>query len=257
MQEQNKGIPLYSNWNEQEIKNPALLQPITAWQGSNEISFKLLLCLEALRDLEKNMESLSKLNNPNTDQRLVKQLASPLYSLASGVKGMFNELNGNAKNYTVIASKQHKGIIRRQKHFTSNVPMDNQSDLRIVRDKIDSHIDKEAVIKPENYWAKVDLRSFLKWMGVCLEQILYFLSLDVYGWTRDSGDPNIWSLMSVDGTLVNWYMKDEKPFSIVDITFVKSPKYGVLSEVKTFVTLYNEVARKCKGVNLIEISEEM
>lgn len=257
MQEQNKGIPLYGNWSEPEIKNPALLQPMTAWQGSNEISFKLLICLEALRDLEKNMESFSKLNNPNADKRLVKQLASPLYALACGVRDMFNELNGNAKNYTVLGSKQHKEIIKRQKQFTKNLPIDNKSDLRIVRDKIDSHIDKDAVIKPENYWIKVDLRYFLKSMGVCLDQILYFLSLDVYGWTRDSGSPNIWSLMSIDGTLVNWYMQDEKPFSIVDVTFVKSPKHGILSEIKTFLILYNEVAHKCRGVNLIEISEEM
>lgn len=135
------------------------------------------------------------------------------------------------------------------------MPIDNKSDLRIVRDKIDSHIDKVAVIRSEEFWGKVNLPFFLKLMGHCLEQILYLLTFDIYGWTRESGHPDIWSLMSVDGTLVDFYMHDGKPTAIVNITFVKSPKYGVLNEIRGFIVLYNEVAVKCEGVFLIKIDE--
>jgi len=248
-----KGIPLYIDEREPEIDDPALLSSNKTWKGTNEISFKLLRCLETLRDISRNMEVLALINEPSSDKRLVKQLSSPLYTLATCVKDMFNELESNAKNYVEIDSLQHKEIISKKKQFIVDVPMDSKSALRIVRDKIDSHIDKVAVIKPEDYWVNVDLSPFLKWMGICLEQFNYLLSLDVYAWTRDSGRPDVWSLMNVDGKLVHWYMQDGKPTSIIGVTFVKSPKYGVLNEIKKFLEVYNQVARTCQGVDLIKI----
>jgi hypothetical protein len=252
---QRRGIPLYVDEREPEINDPALLRSNKTWRGSNEISFKLLRCLEALRDISRSMEALAPLSEPSSDKRLVKHLASPLCALGAGVLDMFNELESNAKKYTVLASSQHKEIISKKKQFMIDVPMDKKSALRIVRDKIDSHIDKDAVIKPEDYWVNVDLSSFLKWMGICLEQFCYLLSLDVYAWTIDSGHPDVWSFMNVDRTVVDFYMQDGKPVSFISVTFVKSPKYGVLNEIKNFLEVYNEVARKCEGVDSIEISE--
>jgi hypothetical protein len=111
-EEQKRGIPLYADWSEPKINDPALLQDNTAWRGSNEISFKLLRCLEAIRDLSKIMEGLAKLEDPVSDKRLVKQLASPLYALVSCILDMFNELEGNAKSYIVIASPQPDGMTK-------------------------------------------------------------------------------------------------------------------------------------------------
>ncbi len=243
-----KGIPLYTDWKEPEIKDPAIVQDKTAWHGCNQIAFKLLGCIEALRDLEPTMKTLSKLNQPSDDKRIVKQLASPLYVLSSGVYDMFNELESNARNYSLIDSSQHKEIICRKKKFCSGVPIDKNSDLRVVRDKIDAHIDKVAVRQPEEYWGKVNLPYFLELIGHSVEQILYLLSLNVYGWTRESSHPDILSLMTVDGNLVDYYMQDRKPKAILNVTLVKSPKYGVLNEIRRFVILYNEVASKCEGV---------
>jgi hypothetical protein len=250
-----KGIPLYIDEREPEIEDPALLSSNKTWQGSNEISFKLLRCLEALRDISRTMEVLALNNEPSSDKRLVKHLSSPLYALGTCVLDMFRELESNAKNYVELESLQHKEIISKKKQFILDVPMDSKSGLRIVRDKIDSHIDKVAVIKPEDYWVIVDLSPFLKWMGICLEQFNYLLSLDVYAWTIDSGHPDVWSFMNVDRTVVDFYMQDGKPVSFISVTFVKSPKYGVLNEIKNFLEVYNEVARKCEGVDSIEISE--
>lgn len=254
-EQKRKGIPIYGDWKEPAINDPAIEQDSTVWHGSNDISFKLLRCLEALRDLSVSMNILSRLDKPCDEKRLVKQLASPLYALSSGVLDMFNELEGNVKDYRTIDSKQHKEILSRKAKFFSDVPIDNKSDLRIVRDKIDSHIDKDAIIRPENFWGKVNLPFFLKLIGHCLEQILYLLAFDIYGWTRESGHPEIWSLMNVDGTLVDFYMHDGKPTAIVSISFVKSPKYGVLNEIREFTVLYNEVAIRCEGACLIEIDE--
>jgi len=248
-----KGIPVYIDEREPEIDDPALLASNKTWKGSNEISFKLFRCLEALRDISKTMEALALLNEPSSDKRLVKHLSSPLYALGNCVLDVFNELESNPKKYTGLESPQHKEIISKKKQFIVDVPMDKQSALRIVRDKIDSHIDKVAVINPEDYWKNVDLSSFLKWMGICLEQFCYLLSLDVYSWKIDSGHPDVLSNMNVDGTVVDFSMQDGNPVSIIGVTFVKSPKYGVLNEIKKFLEVYNEVARKCQDVDLIKI----
>ena len=254
--EQNrKGIPIYGDWKEPAIHDPAIEQDSTVWLGSNDISFKLLRCLEALRDLSVSMDILSRLDKPCDEKRLVKQIASPLYALSSGVLDMFNELESNAKDYITVDAKQHKEILSRKAKFLSDVPIDNKSDLRIVRDKIDSHIDKDAVIHPRKFWSKVNLPFFLNLIGHCLDQILYLLSFDIYSWIRESGHPEIWSLMSVDGTLINLYMRDGEPMAIVSVTFVKSPKYGILNEIKKFTILHNKVTIKCKGSFLIAIDE--
>lgn len=104
-EQQRKGIPIYGDWKESAINDPAIEHNSTVWRGSNDISFKLLRCLEALRDLSVSIDILPRLDQPCDEKRLVKQLASPLYALSSGVLDMFNELEGNAREYTTIGSK--------------------------------------------------------------------------------------------------------------------------------------------------------
>lgn len=254
-EEKSKGIPLFVDSDEPEIKDAAIQQESTVWYGSNQISFKLLRCLEAIRDITKILEVLAGHDNPFSDKRWSKQIASPLYNLASGVKDMFNELEGNAKNYSILGDKERRELKKRAVQFEGQVPLDNQSELRAVRDKIDSHIDKDAVITPDKYWSKVNLYSYLVWLRNSLEQLLHLLSLDVYGWTRDSGHPDVWSLMSVDGTVVDLYMQEGQPVSILNVTLAKSPKYGVQNEIINLVDLYNNLVAKYSGDESIEFLE--
>jgi len=199
---------------------------------------------------------MAKLGDPLADQRWAKLLATPLYNLASGVRDMFNELEGNAKAYSTVSPAQHRELRKRATHFAEQVPLYQDSDLRAVRDKIGAHVDKDAVISPDKYWSKVDLLSFLRQIKVCLEQIMHFLTLDIYGWTRDSGHPDVWSLMSVDGTVVDLYMQDGKPVAILSVALAKSPKSGIASEVRELITLYNRVAAKCQQVDEIAGHDE-
>jgi hypothetical protein len=241
--EQGKGILLLVNLDEPEVKDPAIKQSSVVWSGANEISFKLLRCLEAVRDITKIFQVLVELDDPFSDKRWVKQTASPLYNLASGIHDMFNELEGNAKNYSILTTKERRELKKKATQFGEQVPLDNQSELKDVRDRIDSHVDKVAVITPDEYWEKVNLSSYLGWLRVCLEQLAHLLSLEVYGWTRDSGHPDVWSLMSVDGTVVDFYMQDGQPVAILSVTLAKSPKYSVLNELQNLVDLYNKVAK--------------
>lgn len=256
-QEAKRGIPLFVDMAEPEIHDPAKQQVSMAWRGSNNISFKLLCCIEAIRDLTSIVENMSTLNNPLEDRRMAKHAATPLYSLAAGIRDMFNELQSNARDYSIASSNQRKELHKRSKNFSKKVPIDRDSDLRSVRDKIGAHIDKDAVITPEHYWCKINLIDYFKWMQFCIEEILHLLTLNIYGWTRESGHPDIWSLMSVDGTLVNFYMQDGQPEFIVNVTLVRSPKYGILSEIRRLVNAYNRVAAKFPRLQQIAMTEEI
>lgn len=238
------GIPIYCDIGDPEMHDPARQQSCTVWRASNNISFKLLRCVEAVRDITKLLEGISQIENTLSNKRYAKMLATPLYSLVSGIKDIYNELEGNANEYPVVSTAQHKELQRRAAQFAKLVPTDKGSELRDVRDKMSSHIDKVTVETPSPYWEKVDLLRFLNWLRACIEQMMHLLALDVYGWTRDSGHPDIWSLMSVDGTVVDFYMQNGEPVSILKVTFAKSPKYGIANEVERLVWLYNEVTAK-------------
>lgn len=245
-EEAQRRIPVYVDPDEPEIQDPARQQEPTVWMGANQIAFKLLRCVEAVRDLTRILESIARVDAPLSDRRQVKMLATPLYTLALGVQNMFNELEGNAREYPTLSSTQRQELHGRAVRFAEQVPLGKDSDLRAVRNKIDAHVDRDAVIAPDKYWGKVDLFAYLHWMRVCLEEILQLLKLDVYGWARESGHPDIWSLMAVDGTLVDWCMQDDKPVSILRVTLAKSPKYNIASEIENLVTLHNRIMSKCQ-----------
>jgi len=244
-----RGLPVYVDSTEPEIQDPAEQRSPSAWAGSNAISFKLLRCMEAIRDLTRMLRTMATLQDPLSERRGVKILATPLYSLASGVRDVFHELEGNAKAYARLLPSQHKELRERARRFTREVPLHKTSALRAVRDKIGAHIDRDAVLSPDKYWGRVDLPAYLRWVRACSEETMYLLNLDIYAWTRESGHPDVSSLMTVDGTVVDLYIQDGKPVSPLSITLARSPKYGIANEIGTLVSMCDDVAAKCEHVD--------
>ena len=244
-------IPVYADMTALELHDPARQQSATVWRGSNKVSFKLQRCVESVRDLTSILESMASLDEPLSDKRLAKILATPLYSLAMGVRDMFNELEGNAREYSNLSTAQRNKLGERKSKFVKGVPLAKGSDLRDVRDKISAHIDKDTVVAPIEYWEKVNLPSYFRWLKLCLVEIMDLLELDVYGWTKDSGRPDVCSLMTVDGSVVDLYMQNGQPVAILGFTFTKSPKYGVADEIHKLVNVYNAIAGKCEELHSV------
>lgn len=244
-QESRRPIPVYVDSSEPELQDPSKEQSPAVWMAANQISFKLLRCVEAIRDLARILESIAVLDAPLSDKRGAKMLATPLYNLAVGVKDMFSELEGNAKEYSRISPSQHKELRKWATVFATEVPIGKGEDLRAVRDKIDAHIDKDAVVTPGKYWGKVDLPTYLQWIRICSEEILHLLTFDIYGWSQESGHPDVWRLMAVDGILVDWYMEEDRIVSLLSTTFTKSPKYGIAREIENLAALHNRIVSKC------------
>ena len=241
-------IPVYVDTTVPKMHDPAMPQSSTTWKGSNNISFELLRCVEAIRDLTRILESISLLDDPLSDKRLVKALATPLYNLVVSVQDMFNELEGNVKQYSIISAVQHEDLRKRKDKFANSVPTNKGSALRDVRDKLDSHIDKDTVLAPKQYWSKVDLTLYFRWLKLSVEEFMHLLTLDVYSWTRDSGRRNVCSLMTVDGSVVDLYIQNGEPVGILGFTFAKSPKYGIADEMERLVILYNKIAGKMRKI---------
>ena len=99
-------IPVYVETATLDVLDPARVQVGTVWQGSNHITFRLLRCVEAVRDLTKILESMSLLDQPLRDKRFAKILATPLYNLACGILDLFNEIEGNAKEYSSLSPRK-------------------------------------------------------------------------------------------------------------------------------------------------------
>jgi len=235
-------IPVYVETATLDVLDPARVQVSTVWQGSNHITFKLLRCVEAVRDLTKLLESIPRLEQPLGDKRFAKILATPLYNLACGILDLFNEIESNAKEYSSLSATERNQLSERKNRFMELVPTEKGSDLREVRNRMSSHIDKDAVMLPSQYWSKVDIAAFFRWLALCLIELMHLLDLDIYSWTRDSKQPSICSLMTIDGSVVNLYMQNGDPVGIQSFTFAKSPKYEVAREIEGLVSLYNTIA---------------
>lgn len=235
------GIPIYIDDREPEIDDPLNSSKSDYWYPANTISIKLMPCVEAIRDIYKLLEILNKDENV-LDKRLHKLLVTPVYSLACGVEGLFNEIEGNAKGYGKISAKQQREIKKRFIEFSKEVPIQKDDALRKIRDKLGAHIDKDVFVgETREIWELVELGSLLKWIKSTLTALLIILEFDIFAWTRESGDPKIFRLMSVDGHQVDLNFEEKL---IVGFSLVRSPKYYVSNMIQRVAKLYGEIKRK-------------
>jgi hypothetical protein len=235
------GIPIYIDDREPEINDPLDSPKSTYWYPANTISIKLMPCVESIRDIHKLLETINKDNN-YADKRLHKLLATPVFSLARGVESLFNEIEGNAKDYGQISTEQQKQIKKRFVQFSKEVPLQKDDALRIIRDKLGAHVDKDVFVgDTRKIWELVEIGSLLKWIRVSLDALLPILEFDIFAWTRESGDPKIFRLMSIDGRQVDVNL-DEK--MIIGFSIVRSPKYYASNLIQKVAKLYAEIQRK-------------
>lgn len=235
------GIPIYIDDREPEIYDPLNSPNSTYWYPANTVSIKLMPCVESIRDIYKLLEVMNK-ENGYADKRLHKLLATPVFSLARDVVSLFNEIEGNAKDYWQISTKQQKHIKKRFVQFSKEVPLQKDAALRKIRDKLSAHIDKDTFVgDTKEIWELVEIASLLEWVRATLDALMNILEFDIFAWTRDSGDPKIFRLMSIDGRQVDLNLEEKV---IVGFSLVRSPKYYVSSLIQRVAKLYTELKIK-------------
>ena len=225
--EKNKGVPVYLGNEEPNIIDPSTKSNERDWDPANAASLKLMNCLEGVRDLKIELQAMIQNGNLSSDKRVVKRLVTPLYNFTISIEQLFNELEGNRKEYQNLQDAQLKELGCKHQIFKKLGPLKDNS-LKTIRDKISSHIDKKLFqSEPQKIWNLVDIQVLMNGLAVCIECLLYLLGLDVYAWSKESGLPQIWSLMATDGNQANWLMENGKPRSLISMVLTKSPKYAV------------------------------
>lgn len=235
-------IPIYFDESEPEIDDPARPSQKSYWFPANGISIKLVTCLESLRDIQSLLSILVERDDPSADKRVVKLMATPLYSLALGVKNIFTDLQGNPKEYGQLGNTEKQKINSRLSRYLEEVPLHNDSALRTIRDKISSHVDKDVFIEdPRKVWNLVELDLLLEWLRATIDELMFLLALDVYAWTRDGGHPELFRVMSEVGVQVDLNLEEAV---ILGVTFSRSPKYYISKKAQEVATLYSRIKLK-------------
>lgn len=238
---QRPGIPIHIDTGEPRVDDPAAYKNATYWFPANRISTKLTACLESARDISRLLDILARQEHPSRDRRLIKLLSTPLYNLARGVEGVLNDLQGNAKEYGQLDASERSRINERLSDYSNTVPL-RDGPLRTIRDKISSHVDHDVFVgDPRKVWGFVNLEQQLAWLKAIIQQWEFLLSLGVYAWTRDSGHPNIFRLMSEDGVQVDLDLKNK---AIVNVTLVRSPKYYFYEQMQHIANLVVTLSTK-------------
>jgi hypothetical protein len=234
-----RGIPCYIDNSKPTIADLAVGARIDDWHPANNAAIKMVCCLEAIRDLAPLFSFLSTLSVPQTGTRFIKSIATPLYSLAIGIRDVYGEIE--ASKLTGMNKRDRKAFLKRKEDYSSSVFQGKSGPLKTVRDKIGAHIDHDVILAGESVWKHVGLIPFIDIVRLCLMELDFLLHHDIYAWTRKTDHPNLIRLMSVDGTLVDLVEENGEPQYIASVSFVESPRWGIVREVNGFVALVNSV----------------
>ncbi len=234
-----RGIPFYIEQSLRRVQDPACLKDIDGWAGANQVTFCLLQALESLRDPRVVLTDLASQGQPNSDRRRIKRISTPLVSFARSIRDICKELLANPDFYGGLSDAVRAEIRQCDDEMARVVPLSGNGALRVVRNKIDAHVDPDTVMNPQQVWGHVELGNYIPWLGCSLITFSRLLVLDVYGWTCKSAHPDIFRLMEVDGTLVDFVMVDGQPSIIAGITQTKFPKVSIAGELNAVITLHN------------------
>jgi hypothetical protein len=241
-----KGIPLYIDRNGSPIADPSNTIETPSWLPSNDAAMHLVRVLEACRDAKEILQVLCNHGSPSTSKRLIKQLSVPLQNLTQAIESMYKLAMQTPNNRLDVEVELRLKCY--QIEFQEGAMKLGQ--LRMVRNKLTAHLDMVCIEKPDQFWSQINLGDFLKWLSNCLVHAFYFLArdVDIYGWSRDSGHRDVRSLMTVDGTLVDFYLENGEPKTILNVTLAPSPKFAFASELREVIQLYNRLTERVSGL---------
>ena len=234
------GIPVFIDKSEPRIADAAHGLRLGDWNPANDAAIKLIRCLEAARDLRLGFDFLSLSPAPAQEKRRIKAIATPLWSLATGINDVHVEVQ-NSDLFRGLDKRTRRAFLNRAAAFRVAVLGGKDGPLKSVRDKIGAHIDKEIILGAERIWKHVDLIRFIDFVRICVEELNFLLGQDVYAWTRHTDDPGIVRLMNVDGTLVDLAHEDDELQYISSVSFVTSPRIGVAREINGLVGVVNRL----------------
>lgn len=236
------GAPVYLDESDPRIADHSVGVRVHDWHPANGPAIKMVRCLEAIRDLAPIFNFVVNSPTPDSDNRIVKMMATPLYTLATGVRDVYGEIENS--DLRRMHKNDRRAFLKRKEAFSNAVFQGKNGPLKTVRDKIGAHIDTDTILSGERVWKHVSLQTFVELLRLCLLELDYLLQNDIYAWTRNTDRENLVRLMSVDGSLVDFVTENNQPKYIARLSFVKSPREGIAREVNAFVATVNLIVAR-------------
>jgi hypothetical protein len=241
-----KGMPFYLDQHPPRIEDPSRPREDHHWLPACDRTNKLTRCLEAVRDVATALAPVTAAAQPDLDKRLVKQLITPIYNLATALRDLYNYVQSNC--WTRLKGPEQRTLKNAFQAFTKTVPT-GKGVLKTARDKIAAHLDKDVFTSQyRQFWDSFGIADVLGWIRGCIRMMALLMDPDIYSWTRSSGYSNVVNLMNVDGSEVSLLIKDDKPECIVGIQFATSPKSGIAKEVREVLLSCSAICKRL-GIN--------
>lgn len=235
-----QGLSLVIDKSDPFVADAAVGPAGTHYLPANAPTQVLVQCLEAVRDLRTAFGLLDILPEPWADRRLLKTIATPLYSLAKAIDHLHGALQERESGK--VDRKARRARVKRREAFEKSVPFGQGSGLKTLRDKLAAHVDKDAVYD-DRIWATAELPTLSRAICICLNELNSLLAEDEYAWTLPSDDDSC-RLMACDGSLVHFTLQDGRPGDLIGITLTKSPREAVRREMDAlYAALSRVVAR--------------
>jgi hypothetical protein len=239
-------LGLYVDESEPRIADYAKGVEVGDWLPSNNAAIKLIQCLEAIRDLYHQWDLLVLAGTNGTiTKRHFKPIPIAIHSLAQGIQSIYGEIQQS--HQTNWPKKLRTAFARRSRKFNERIGSGKHSVFKVLRNKLAAHIDPETIIEGE-LWSDFDFHVFLPALRHCIRDLRFLMSQDIYQWTRYNGYSNLFSIMSVDGTLVDILIENGEVTQMEKVTFTKSPRHAVATEVNELVRRMNTLVQKSQTV---------
>ncbi len=232
--------PIRLDPSEPQIEDPSQPLDLTHWQPQDKRTSKLTRCLEALRDVTTAFRPVADAGE-DVDKRLLKQSITPIYTLATALRDLSNELQNNC--HQELNDKEKAAIAHHFTIFTKAVPTDSASPLKIARDKLSAHLDKDTLTPGyRDFWNQFDLSSVADWIIGCVRMFAIFIQPDLYHWTRNGGQAGRVTVMRFNQLELQLVVGGDEVADISELRLSRSPKEAIDRELRELVVV---VRSKC------------
>lgn len=232
------GMPIYLDSKIRDIVDPAeeANDPIN-WSPRNQLAVKLWRCLEALRDIQEILGEARQVSNPKKQRRRLKILATPLLSLAEGVRSICNSLATDPELAKSLSRENRAYFNRVREAFDQDVPLvGTESDLKIIRNKIAAHVDSKLRPKDAHeLLSKAKPNKYGRWLHSCIWVLQEVILPDLYSWQAADGPEGSLRLMNVEPWIVTFVKNPEGQYDLAGADVGVSPKRVVLRACEEIV----------------------
>jgi hypothetical protein len=126
------------------------------------------------------------------------------------------------------------------------IPVDNQSRLKMLRDKYSAHIDKDLMPdRAREIVDKVGYEELAKWLHTCVEAILGLLDLKQYLWHTNDTPPGTYRSMSLDPWLFTWEVNEEGSPELVGACVSEAPRNLIIELCQEVLGSSQRVLHEC------------